>query len=123
MFCTLKVVIIYLRFLFLILSSDSTNKTPLPKFGFLACGVYQRFTHLFLDVSFLWHFIRHYHIRRLRLASPSHYMYSLIYWTITNTTIITDCASMDFPNISARLPKATSNIITKNLIMTINNYD
>ena len=34
-------------------------KTPLPNFGFLARGVYHRFSLSFLKESSLWHFIAH----------------------------------------------------------------
>lgn len=50
---------------------SSVLETPLPKFGFLACGVYQRFTLSFPKVSFLWHFMELDHIIDLGPLPPS----------------------------------------------------
>lgn len=73
--------------------------SSLTKFRFLACGVYLVPLEYFYSTSSLWHFQRSNHIIRLRcfLAVRYSYLPKVIFSFGTNTTIIADSASMDFP--------------------------
>ncbi len=66
------------------------------KFGFLACGVYP-FHFVVSNRTRLCGTFKLASIVALRIKVAVKLMPRLIYSSSTNTTIITDCASMDFP--------------------------
>lgn len=82
-----------------------TFRSSPTKFGFLACGVYLVPLFSFLKTTSLWHFITLIHSLDLRISVAVSFLPRFIFLSGTNTTIISDCASMDFPLVSQRLPK------------------
>lgn len=108
------VIIIYLRFPVSLIASICLSELSYQIWISSLRGL-PRFTSSFLKKSSLWRVcyitmvsFRLYNCRYL--AVPS-----LIYSTGTNTTIISDCASMDFPNIAARLSHYIALLFYKNL--------